>query len=247
MNRKNYPKSQIAMNSERQQAYLNLISELLNCPSGDEAQILKTHPELLDDGLVAAMLEEADNLREQGELNNANWLKNFAGRLGKVAGDFLARIELKAEADRLLKQGNRQDDISQFREALQSCEQALTIYREIENRLGEANSLGNLGNSYYYLGQYEKAIEFREQSLEIAREIGNRQWEANCLCNLGMVFMKTNQLAEAESQLRASIQIRETMRSELVNDDHKVSFFETQISAYHLLQQVLVARNLTKP
>ena len=59
------------MNSERQQAYLNLINQLLNCPSGEEAEILNTHPELLDDGLVAAMLEEADNLREKGELNNA--------------------------------------------------------------------------------------------------------------------------------------------------------------------------------
>ena len=74
------------MNSDRQQAYLNLINQLLNSPSGDEAQILKTHPELLDDGLVAAMLEVADNLREQGELNNANRLKDFAGLLGKVAG-----------------------------------------------------------------------------------------------------------------------------------------------------------------
>ncbi|MFB8796969.1 MAG: hypothetical protein U7126_22710 [Microcoleus sp.] len=90
------------MNSERQQAYLNLINQLLNSPSGEEAEILKTHPELLDDGLVAAMLEKADNLREQGELNNANWLKNFAGLLGKVDGDFLAGIALKAEADRLL-------------------------------------------------------------------------------------------------------------------------------------------------
>jgi hypothetical protein len=32
-------------------------------PSGEEAEVLETHPELLDDGLVAAMLEEAENLR----------------------------------------------------------------------------------------------------------------------------------------------------------------------------------------
>jgi hypothetical protein len=51
------------------------------------------------------MLEKADNLREQGKLNKANWLKNFAGIPGKVDGDFLAGIALKAEADRLLKQG----------------------------------------------------------------------------------------------------------------------------------------------
>src|SRR4028118_1951132 len=108
MNGSHNPKSQIAMNSEREQAYLNLINQLLTCPSGEEAEVLETQPELLDNGLVAAMLEEADNLREQGELNSANWLKDFAGLVGKVYGDFLAGIALKAEADRLLEQGNQQ-------------------------------------------------------------------------------------------------------------------------------------------
>ena len=350
------------MNSEPQPAYLNLINQLLTCPIGEEQEILKTHPELLDDGLVAAMLEKADNLREQGELNNANWLKDFAGILGKVDGDFLAGIALTTEADRLLKQGIQQHKISQFREALQSWEQALTIYREIGNRQGEANSfgnlglayhslgqyqrainfhqqyleisreignrqgeaaslgnlglayyslgqyqnaikfhqqslkiareignrqgeaasLGNLGSDYYSLGQYQTAINLHQQSLEIEREIGNRQGEANSLGNLGNAYdslgqyqkainfhqqhlemareigyrlgksialnnlgnalLKTNQLAEAETSLRASIQICETLRSELVNNDHKASIFETQVSAYRLLQQVLVAQ-----
>jgi CHAT domain-containing protein/tetratricopeptide (TPR) repeat protein len=323
MNGSHNPKSQIAMKSEREQAYLNLINQLLTCPSGEEAEVLETHPELLDDGLVAAMLEEAENLREQDKLNNANRLKDFAGLLGRVDGDFLAGIALKAEADRLLGQGNQQYAISHFREALQYWEQALTISQEIGYRQGEggsicnlglaydslgqfhkaiefyqqslqilreighrqweANALGglgnayqslgqfdraiefhelslkiarkicdrdgeaaslcNLGNSYYYLREYDKAIEFREQSLEIAREIGNRQWEANSLCNLGLVFKTTNQLSEAETALRASIAIRETLRSELVHDDHKISFFETQLSVYHLLQEVLVAQS----
>ncbi|MGB3268253.1 MAG: tetratricopeptide repeat protein [Microcoleus sp.] len=199
------------MNSERQQAYLNLINQLLNSRSGEEAQVLKTHPELLDDGLVAAMLEEADELREQGELKNANWLKNFAGLLGKVDGDFLAVIPQKAEAERLLAQGNQQYNISQFREALQSWEQALTIYREIGDRQGEANSRGNLGNAYYSLGQYDQAITFHEQSLKIKREIGDRVGEAASLGNLGNAYDSLGQYDQAiefhEQQLVMSREI----------------------------------------
>ncbi|MEG3862919.1 CHAT domain-containing protein, partial [Microcoleus sp. herbarium12] len=52
-----------------------------------------------------------------------------------------------------------------------------------------------------------------------------------------------NQLAEAETALRASIAIHETMRSELVNNDHKASIFETQVDAYGNLQKVLVAQS----
>jgi len=157
------------MNSEREQAYLNLINQLLTCASGEEAQILKTHPELLDHGLVAVMLEEAERLREVGELNNANWLMNWAGILLVLGinNNTSVAVTRKAEADRLLEQGIQQCNISQFREALQSWEQALTIYREIGYRQGEAGSLGNLGNAYVSLGQYHRAIAFYEQSLEI--------------------------------------------------------------------------------
>jgi CHAT domain-containing protein/tetratricopeptide (TPR) repeat protein len=390
------------MNSEREQAYLNLINQLLTCPSGEEAQVLETHPELLDDGLVAAMLEEAENLRRFGQLNNANRLMNCAGILLGMNDNTSVAVTRKAEADRLFEQGNQEYKISQFREALQSWEQALTIYRDIGNRQGEANSLGNLGSAYQALGQFDKAIEFDEQSLNIEREIGNCQGEATCLgnlgnaylslgqfhrasefyeqCleisreiknrqgeanslgnlgnaylslgqyhkaiefyeqsleiereiknrqgeaaslgrlgnayqslgqfhraiefleqqleisreigdrqgeahsvgslgiayvflgqfhraiefleqqlkisweigdrvaesislnNLGNTFLQTHQLAEAETALCASIAIHETIRSELVSNDHKVSIFETQISAYRLLQQVLVAQ-----
>lgn len=67
----------------------------------------------------------------------------------------------KAEADRFLNQGNKQYQTSQFEAALQSCQQALIIYREIKDRKGEGNALGDLGNAYYSLGDYAKAIDYR--------------------------------------------------------------------------------------
>jgi CHAT domain-containing protein len=176
------------MNSEREQAYLNLINQLLTCPSGEEAEVLETHPELRDDGLVATMLEEAENLRRFGQLNNANRLMNCAGILLGMNDNTSVAFTRQAEAERLFEQGNQQYKISQFREALQSWEQALTIYREIGDRKGEAASLGSLGNAYYSLGQFDRAIEFHEQCLEISREIAFRQGEANSLGNLGNCY-----------------------------------------------------------
>ena len=195
------------MNSERQQAYLNLINQLLTCTSGEEAEIFKTHPELLDDGLVAAMLEEADNLREFGELNNANRLMNCAGILLGMNDNTSVAVTREPEADRLLEQGNQQFNISQFREALQSWEQALTIYREIGSREGEANSLGNFGTAYNSLGQFHKAIKFLEQSLEISRKIGDRPAEANSLDNLGISYYSLGQYHEAIKFYQKSLKI----------------------------------------
>jgi CHAT domain-containing protein len=207
------------MNFDRKQAYLNLIDRLLTCPSDEEAEVLKSHPELLDGGLVAAMLEEADRLREQGKLNKANWLKNFAGLLGKVEGDFLAVIPQKAEAERLFDRGNQQYRISQFREALQSWEEALTIYREIGDRQGEADSLGNLGLAYYSLGQYHRAIEFYEQSLVIDLETGYRQGKAASLGNLGLAYDSLGQYNRAIEFHKQLLEIAREIRCRSAESD----------------------------
>ncbi|QQE65141.1 hypothetical protein GFS31_18260 [Leptolyngbya sp. BL0902] len=94
----------------------------------------------------------------------------------------------QVEANRLLQQGGQQLNISQFREALRSWEQALALYLESQDRQGEGNALGNLGLAYERLGDYRQAIAFHEQSLAIIREIGNRAGEGSVLGNLGIAY-----------------------------------------------------------
>ena len=48
-----------------------------------------------------------------------------------------------------------------------------SIFREIGDRRGEGNSLGNLGNAYAALGETRRAIEHYQQSLAIGREISD--------------------------------------------------------------------------
>ena len=94
----------------------------------------------------------------------------------------------KVEADKLLAQGTKQLDTSQFQAALGSYQQALKVYQSIKERQGEAYSLGNLGLAYYSLGDYKRAIDYHNQGLVIAKEIGDRQWEARSLGNLGLAY-----------------------------------------------------------
>ncbi len=113
----------------------------------------------------------------------------------------------KAEADRLLEQGNQQYSISQFEAALQSWQQALIIYREIKNRLGEGNALGNLGLAYKSLGDYAKAIEYHQQHLAIAREIKDRQGEGASLGQLGSAYHSLGDYAKAIEYLQQRLAI----------------------------------------
>ncbi|MDF2210651.1 CHAT domain-containing protein [Arthrospira platensis NCB002] len=74
------------MDEQRVQAYLSLIQELLDCPGGEEQQILNGHLELLDEGFVQVCELVAAQLQEAGQENNAGFLRN----VGQQVGAYLA-------------------------------------------------------------------------------------------------------------------------------------------------------------
>jgi predicted ATPase len=84
------------------------------------------------------------------------------------------------------------------REQIFWLENALTSAREIGDRRGEGNALGNLGNAYHDLGETRKAIEFYEQHLAIAREIGDRRGENTALWNKALAL---NELGDREQAI----------------------------------------------
>ncbi|HIK11773.1 MAG TPA: tetratricopeptide repeat protein [Oscillatoriaceae cyanobacterium M33_DOE_052] len=75
------------MNEQRIPAYLNLIQQLLDCPAGEENQILNQFSELVDEGFVQMCEQKAAQLHEEGEENQAEFLQDLAQQVGA----FLAR------------------------------------------------------------------------------------------------------------------------------------------------------------
>ncbi|MBE9080387.1 tetratricopeptide repeat protein [Romeria aff. gracilis LEGE 07310] len=114
---------------------------------------------------------------------------------------------VRVEANRLLEQGNQQYGASQYREALESWEASLRLYREIGNRASEANTLNNIGIFYQSLGNYSKALSYYDQSLAIMREIGNRASEAKALGNIGNVYQLLGNYSKALSYYDQSLAI----------------------------------------
>jgi hypothetical protein len=69
------------MNEQRQQAYLDLIKRLLNCPSGEESEILQANQDLLDAEFLLMLEAVAEFMSQEGDENAANWLRNLANQL----------------------------------------------------------------------------------------------------------------------------------------------------------------------
>jgi len=102
-------------NAEGNSAYLPLIQQLLNCPSGEEAQILHDS-QLLDAGFMQACEAVAATLAQQGNENNANFLRNLASQVAEFLG-------MREEEDSDNPEGVNPEEYSNFILELLAIEQ----------------------------------------------------------------------------------------------------------------------------
>lgn len=152
----------------------------------------------------------------------------------------------KSEADQLLDQGNQQYQMSQFGAALKAWEQALSIYRRLQNFDGEARALSELGSVYTVLGQPQRAIQLHQQAVAIFRTLRDRNAESRALGNLGWAFFRSEQYSQAAQtfeQIHRLFQSTNDLNGEaqaLINLGTTYMFLNRYTDAIKLHEQALV-------
>jgi len=137
-------------------------------------------------------------------------------------------------------------NLGDYQQALALYEQSLEISRNTGNFQLEGKALGNLAYIYDALGDSTRAIEYQRQRLDIAQQTADRQGEGTALNNLGAMLLKTGKAEEAEAVLLSSIEVWESLRISLGNNDAaKISIFDEQARTYRLLQKTLIAQKKT--
>lgn len=142
-----------------------------------------------------------DNDERQESLMNAevSYIEALAGF--KVASGISNRevTDLEGQACALTNLGltyleNKQD------EAEGNLNRGLNLYREIDDRKGEASALLGLGKLARLRGQTSQAREIIRQALQIRREINDTVGQCLCMYELGLV-------AESEGDTRSALKL----------------------------------------
>src|SRR5262249_48783930 len=94
----------------------------------------------------------------------------------------------------------------QVQKAIDCCEQALAIARQIGDKHGEGSRLCNLGSVFSRLGRLEEAMGCYEQALALARQIGDKCGEGSTVVNLGLAYARLARLEEAVALLEQALQ-----------------------------------------
>jgi CHAT domain-containing protein/Tfp pilus assembly protein PilF len=110
------------------------------------------------------------------------------------------------QADQLLVTAKAQFQRGDMQGVLASNQQALILYRTINDRSGQAIALANIGEAYGAIGQYEAGLQAYQQSLSLRRALRDAAGEASVLNGMGQIYHELGrpQLAmESYQQARA--------------------------------------------
>ncbi|MBW1617030.1 MAG: tetratricopeptide repeat protein, partial [Deltaproteobacteria bacterium] len=137
--------------------------------------------------------------------NRLNFKFYFYTSKNRKAAEYLLRFKKDAEqiqdkskiAFSYLYTGMLKFRTSENKEALKSYEIALPIYKEIRNRLGEANCISSIGEIHLRESHNVEALKAYEAALSIYKEIRNRLGEANCISSIGEIHLRESHNVEA--------------------------------------------------
>ena len=191
----------LALRSQLHNEAARLLHHLSDYPASaaaaEEALALADH--LADTRLRASALRSlADALYQQGERPRAQEMMADALRLAQASGS----AELEADCqlgygDMLMYRGDPQvDDAHQA---------ALTLYRQLGDRCGEAWTLNSMGIAAAFQKRYADSQGFFAAAVEIFRLLGDRPSTGRALNNLAAIYVLQKEYGQSEPILMQSL------------------------------------------
>jgi tetratricopeptide (TPR) repeat protein len=95
-----------------------------------------------------------------------------------------------------------------YQKAIPFFENAIALYKKLEDKESTAGQMLNLGNTYTALGNYQKATEQHLKSLKLFEEAGSDRGISFCYQSLSNSFTQLKQYNQALAYAKKSIQIK---------------------------------------
>ena len=94
----------------------------------------------------------------------------------------------KIEADQIQEQGLEYYKAGRFEAAVKSWQEALSIYRSLDDSSAEAITLYLIGSAYEKMNDYHRALEFYQQALAIFQVLNDRPNMGETLASIGDAY-----------------------------------------------------------
>jgi CHAT domain-containing protein/uncharacterized protein HemY len=131
--------------------------------------------------------------------------------------------------------------------ALKSFQQALALTNVQTDQRHAAYTLNCIGKSYEDLNQPDRAGRYYHRALELAQRSSDPHSEALSLYNLAHLERRRGNLGQATRNIKAAIDIAESVRTNVSSQDLRTTYFTTIRDSYDLYIDLLMLQHQQNP
>ncbi|MGC9527376.1 MAG: tetratricopeptide repeat protein [Limnospira sp.] len=128
-----------------------------------------------------------------------------------------------------------------------SFEEAEPLWKEIGNRSGLASTLNNIGVVSAKQGDFEGALQFYSRALALRQEIGDRAKEALSRYRIAIARRSEGDRDAALVEIEAAIAIIEDLRTNVVSQELRTTFFASKQEYYEFYIDLLMELHGLRP
>ena len=99
--------------------------------------------------------------------------------------------------------------LGKYDQALQTCLEALKLYKEIGNKTSQAGCLGDIGNILIRSNKASQAIEYLQDAIGIAEQINDESLKPNFYNSIAVAYLETNQYSLAKQTYQKALPLAE--------------------------------------
>ena len=132
-------------------------------------------------------------------------------------------------------------------QALKSFQQALALLDLETDRREAAYTLNCVGKAYERQNQFDRAESYYRQALTLAQRSTDPQSEMLSFYNLAHLERGRGKLAEAAGDIKSAIEMGETVRTNVLSQGLRTSYFATVRDSYDLYLDVLLLQHKRDP
>lgn len=123
-----------------------------------------------------------------------------------TGGDRLGQPDTRVGlASAYLEQGRRTSELSHFDQARAEAEEALTVAREVGDRVPEINALNMLGSVNCYVGKIDGALRSHQEALRLAVQVSSDYGAVHAHVGLAESYLRANALDLASEHAEVAL------------------------------------------
>jgi tetratricopeptide (TPR) repeat protein len=188
---------------------------------GGTAAAARLAPEVANLGaMIRRGIERSDALRW---VDTALALAGFSYLSGRFSPSLLEAARRAAaaagavtkEARCVVRLGDLMVRRAEHAQALQSYENALQLYRQEQDTLGEAGCVRRLGDLAQQRADLDEAVEKYKEALELSRQAADVRGQAHCIKGLGRVALQRGDREQAQAMYEQALPLFRQVRDVL--------------------------------